>query len=36
MNIMVALEGRFQSPAIDFDHETLSIGGDFNRPLDMK
>jgi hypothetical protein len=36
MNIMVVSEGRLKSPAIDFDHENPSIGGDFNRPSDMK
>jgi hypothetical protein len=36
MSIMVASEGRLKSPAIDFDHENLSIGGDFNRPSDIK
>jgi hypothetical protein len=36
MSIMVASEGRFKSPAIDFDHENPSIGGDLNRPSDIK
>jgi hypothetical protein len=36
INIIAALEGRLKSPAIDFDHENPSIGGDFNRPSDMK
>jgi hypothetical protein len=36
MGIMVTLEGRLKSPAIDSDNEFLSIGGDFNRPSDMK
>ncbi len=36
MDIVVAFEGRLKSPAIDFDHENLSIGGDFNRPLVIK
>jgi hypothetical protein len=36
MSIMVALEGRFQSHAINFVHEDLSIRGDFNRPSEIK
>ncbi len=36
MSNMVASEGRLKSPAIDFDHENPSIGGDFNRPSDIK
>ncbi len=34
MDIVAASEGRLKSPAIDFDHENPSIGGDFNRPAD--
>jgi hypothetical protein len=33
---MVTSEGRLKSPAINFDHENPSIGGDFNRPSDME
>ncbi len=33
---MVISEGRLKSPAIDFDHENSSIGGDFNRPSNAK
>jgi hypothetical protein len=33
---MVTSEGRLKSPTIDFDHEYISIAGDFNRPSDMK
>jgi hypothetical protein len=36
MSILVTSEGRLKSPAIDFDHECLSIGGDFNRPSNIK
>jgi hypothetical protein len=28
------MEGRLKSPSIDFDHEIISITGDFNRPSD--
>jgi hypothetical protein len=35
MVIVVTLEGRLKSPAIDFDHENPSIGGDFNRPFNV-
>jgi hypothetical protein len=35
LRIMVTSEGRFQSPAIDFDHNYLSIGGNFNRPSNL-
>jgi hypothetical protein len=36
MDIMMTLEGRLKSPAIDNNHENPSIVGDFNRPTDMK
>ena len=36
MDIMVASEGRLKSPAIDIDHENPSIGGDFDRPSEIK
>ncbi len=36
MNFMVIFAGRFKSPAIDFDLGNTSIGGDFNRPADMR
>ena len=34
--VSVASEGRLKLPAIDFYHENPSIGGDFNRPSDVK
>ncbi len=34
--LVLHFAGRLKSPAIDIDHENPSIGGDFNRPSDVK